>query len=350
MERKSLYDISWKVSEPVYRADPALSYSTLSRYEREGFNNLDKLFDRLETPSLTFGSCVDTLITGSEEEFNKLFMVAELDNSLSDTLVTIVKKLFNDFKDKYQALKDIPDDDILASIEDIQWNNHWLPKTRAKKIKEDCAGYYGLLYVAGDRTIISTKTYNEVINAVDALKTSDSTKFYFEPNSMFDDDIQRFYQLKFKATFNGVDYRCMMDECIVIHSKKLIVPIDLKTSSHKEWDFADSFNQWLYAVQGRLYARILKDNLEKDDYFKDFTIAPYKFIVVNKCTLTPLVWNFEDTFTYGELTYGKDNQYIYRDPFTIGEELQNYLKNKPKVPNGINIEKPNSLKEWLNKL
>ena len=320
---KSLYDISWQISEKEYREDPALSYSTLARYEREGFNNLDKLFDRLETPSLTFGSCVDTLITGSEEEFNKLFMVAELDNSLSDTLVT---------------------------IENIQWNNHWLPKTRAKKIKEDCAGYYGLLYVAGDRTIISTKTYNEVINAVDALKTSASTKFYFEPNSMFDDDIQRFYQLKFKATFNSVDYRCMMDEVIVLHSKKLIVPIDLKTSSHKEWDFAESFNQWLYMIQARLYARILKANIEKDDYFKDFTIAPYKFIVVNKHTLTPLVWNFEDTFTYGELTYGKDNQYIYRDPFTIGEELQNYLKNKPKVPNGINIEKPNSLKEWLNKL
>lgn len=35
MERKSLYDISWKVSEPVYRADPALSYSTLARYEEK---------------------------------------------------------------------------------------------------------------------------------------------------------------------------------------------------------------------------------------------------------------------------------------------------------------------------
>ena len=64
---KSLYDISWKVDEPTYRADPALSYSTLARYEREGFNNLDKLFDRIETPSLVFGSCVDTLITGNEE-------------------------------------------------------------------------------------------------------------------------------------------------------------------------------------------------------------------------------------------------------------------------------------------
>ena len=95
MERKNLKDISWQVDESTYRADPALSYSILARYEREGFNNLDKLFDRIETPSLIFGSCVDTFITGSEEEFNKLFMVAEFDNNLSDTLVTIVKKLFN---------------------------------------------------------------------------------------------------------------------------------------------------------------------------------------------------------------------------------------------------------------
>ena len=68
---KSLYDISWQVSEKEYRADPALSYSTLARYEREGFNNLDKLFDRLETPSLTFGSAVDSIITGGQEEFDE---------------------------------------------------------------------------------------------------------------------------------------------------------------------------------------------------------------------------------------------------------------------------------------
>lgn len=350
MERKSLYNISWKVTETAYRADHALSYSTLSRYEREGFNNLNKLFDKIESPSLTFGSCVDTLITGNEEEFNKLFMVAELDNNLSDALVTIVKKLFNDFKDKYNTLKDIPDNDILMSIENIQWNNHWLPKTRVKKIKEDCAGYYGLLYIANDRTIISTKIYNEVLKTVDSLKSSSATKFYFEPNNIFDSSIERFYQLKFKATFNNVDYRCMMDEVIVLHDKQLIVPIDLKTSSHTEWDFAQSFIQWNYMIQGRLYYRILKDNIRKDNYFKNFTIAPYKFIVVNKHTLTPLVWSFEDMDSYGNLLYGKNLQYICRDPFTIGEELEKYLKDKPKVPKDINIDKPNSLKEWLNKL
>ena len=50
------------------------------------------------------------------------------------------------------------------------------------------------------------------------------------------------------------------------------------------------------------------------------------------------------------ILYGKDKQYIFRDPFTIGEELFKYLKDRPKIPNGINLNKSNSLTEWLNKL
>ena len=45
MEKKTLFDISWKVSEDEYRNDSAYSYSTISRFNREGFDNLDKLFD-----------------------------------------------------------------------------------------------------------------------------------------------------------------------------------------------------------------------------------------------------------------------------------------------------------------
>lgn len=349
MIEKSLYDISWKVSEPEYRADPALSYSTLARYEREGFNNLDKLFDKIESPSLVFGSAVDTLITGSEEDFNAQFMVAELTTPPSDTLVIIVKRLFDTFKEEYNSLVSIPDEDLLNAIEDIQWNNHWLPKTRAKKIKEDCAGYYGLLYLAGDRAIISSTTYSDIINTVDRLKSADSTRFFFEPDNIFD-NIERLYQLKFKATFNDVEYRCMVDELIVDHERKLIIPVDLKTSSKYEWDFHKSFLDWHYFTQARLYWRIIRANLDKDPYFKDFTLVDYKFIVINKRTLTPLVWNFVNTQSIGELHLGKDGQIVIRDPFTIGEELSKYLLDKPTVPNGINLDKPNNLEEWINKL
>lgn len=345
MEKKSLRDISWQVTEPEYRADPALSYSTLSRYEREGFNNLDKLFERIESPSLTFGSAVDTLLTSSEKEFNEQFFVAQLDNPLSDTLITITKKLFDTWKDEHTNIKDISDDKLIETISDISWNNHWQDKTRAKKIKEDCAAYYKLLYLSEGKTILNTYIYQDVINTVDRLRSADSTRFYFEQDNIFDDNIERLYQLKFKATFNNVDYRCMSDLLVVIHDKKLVVPVDLKTSYKPEWDFYKSFVEWRYDIQGRLYWRIIRYNMDQDPYFKDFKLADYRFIVANRKTLTPLVWLFEGTQKIGEIVT-KDNV-ILRDPFTIGEELNGYLINKPSVPNGIELIKPNRLEDWL---
>ena len=345
MERKSLEDISWKVTEEVYRKDPSLSYSTLARYEREGFNNLDKLFDRVESPSLTFGSAVDTLITGSEEEFNDKFMVAQLDNTLSDTLITITNRLFDRWKDTYNNIKDIPEDKVIETIQDISWNNHWLPKTRVTKIKGDCAAYYKLLYLSEGKTILSTYVYQDVINAVDKLKSADSTKFYFEQNNVFDNSIERFYQLKFKATFNNVDYRCMADEILVLHDYKTIIPIDLKTSYKPEWDFYKSFIEWGYMIQSRLYWRIIRNNMDKDPYFKDFKLANYRFIVINKKTLVPLVWEFESTQKIGDITTKEG--LVLRDPFVIGEELKEYLTNKPIVPKGIELIKPNNLEVWM---
>ena len=109
---KTLYDISWQVTEPEYRADPALSYSTLAKFAREGFNNLDTLFDKIETPSLTFGSAVDALITGGQEEFDKNFMVAEFP-TLKDSVRSMVNTLFENYSQNYRSLNEIPDSIII---------------------------------------------------------------------------------------------------------------------------------------------------------------------------------------------------------------------------------------------
>ena len=90
--------------------------------------------------------------------------------------------------------------------------------------------------------------------------------------------------------------------------------------------------------------------MDRDPYFKDFNLAPYKFIVVNKRTLTPLVWNFRSTIAMGDLTLGKITKIILRDPFTIGEELSHYLKDKPTIPDGVNMVHPNQLEDWINKI
>ena len=346
---KSLRDISWQVSEEEYRADPALSYSTLARYEREGFNNLDKLFDRIETPSLTFGSAVDSIITGGQEEFDERFMVAEFP-SMPDSIVKIIKSLYKQYAGTYRSLLNIPDNSIIRETEGQNYQMNWKPETRAKVIREKGTDYYNLLFVAGDRCIIDTQTYQDVVNAVRVLKESSSTKLYFADDNPFEPDIERLYQLKFKGEFDGITYRNMADLIIVNHKEKWVKPVDLKTSSHTEWDFYKSFVDWRYDIQARLYWSIIRQNMDKDEYFKDFKLLDYDFIVVNKRTLTPLVWNCPFTQAQGTLRFGNNSQIEMRSPFEIGKELNSYLTSRPKVPMGINETGTNNLRDWLNKL
>lgn len=347
--KKKLSDISLNITEEEYRRDSALSYSTLARYEREGFNNLDKLFDRLETPSLTFGSAVDSLITGGQKEFDERFMVAEFP-STPDSITKMVKSLFSQYRDSYRSLITIPDNAIIRETEYQSYQMNWKPETRAKVIKEKGADYYNLLFIAGSKTILDTQTYQDVCSAVRALKESKSTQFYFAEDNPFEPDIERFYQLKFKGEFNGVKYRNMADLIIVNHKEKWVKPVDLKTSSHTEWDFYKSFVDWRYDIQARLYWAIIRQNMDKDEYFKDFKLLDYDFIVVNRRILVPLVWACPFTQVVGTLKFGKNGQIEMRSPFVIGEELSYYLTSRPKVPMGISEIGTNNLQEWLNTL
>ena len=132
---KKLSDIALPWTEEEYRADPALSYSTLSRFDREGFNKLDNLFDKIESPSLLLGSIVDTILTDGEEEFNNRFIVAEYPN-IPDSIIQIVKALFNEFADTHQTLISIPDEEVIGFASRFNYQNNWKPETRAKVIKE----------------------------------------------------------------------------------------------------------------------------------------------------------------------------------------------------------------------
>lgn len=347
MEEKSLYDISWKVSEEEYRADSAYSYSTIARFNREGFNNLDKLFDKLETPSLLFGSLVDTLLTDGQEEFDRRFEVADFP-PLSDTLVQITRYLFNNFGNEYRDIASIPDN-IVAQVgeENNYYANSKYASYRVKKIKEECSEYYNLLFLSIDKTLVSTTDYQDAVNCVNILKTNPTTKWYFEENNPFD-DVQRFYQLKFKGEYESIPLRCMADLLILDAKNKVIIPCDLKTSSKKEWDFYKSFMEYNYFIQSQLYWYIIRQNLDKDPIFKDYKLLDYRFIVINRYNLKPLVWEYEHTQCAVDMDYG-DNKYHCRNWRSIVKELDYYLKDRADYPIDIKTNEPNSLIKWLTK-
>ncbi len=336
---KELKDISWQVPESTYRADPALSYSTLARFEREGFNKLDHLFDKISSQSLLEGSMVDCLITGSIDEFDEFYCVADFP-SIGEKELQVVMALYETYHTTCEYFSYIPSEAVLATINELEWQKNWRDETRVRVLSERGAMYYNIKVQAAGKTVVDRKTYNRVIAMVQALKTSPATQGYFADNDELS-PVRRYYQLKFKARFKDVNYRCMADLIICDYEDKKIIPVDLKTSSHREWDFQGSFESWSYMIQARLYWRCIKANLMKDPYFKDFTLENYRFIIVNKESLTPLVWEFPLTKSMGTLV-DKDGK-EFRDPFDIGCELQGYLNLKPRVPNGIDIDGINTI-------
>ena len=341
--KKSLKDISWLVEENEYRTDPAYSYSTIAKFDREGFEKLDSLFDKVESPSLLFGSCVDTLLTDGQDAFDKLFFVADFPE-IQDNVKKIVESLFDLYSDKYEDLNLIPDKYIIPITETYEYQKNWKPETRAKVIKEKGAEYYNLKYLAGDKTIITSTLYTDVTDCVSMLKTSDATKWYFQDDDPFDNSIERLYQLKFKGEYEGINLRGMMDLVVVDHKNKIIYPCDLKTSYKAEWNFYKSFVEWRYFIQSSLYYELLKQNIEKDEYFKDFKIADYRFIVICNKTRQPLVWEWNKTKTDIDIAINGVNFPNWRG---IVKKLDYYLKNRPNVPDNISIDKPNSLTDFI---
>ena len=348
---KKLSDIALNITEEEYRADPALSYSTLSRFDREGFSNLSNLFTQITTPSLILGQLVDTILTDGEDEFNNRFIVAEYP-SIPDSIIQIIKELFNTYKDTCSNINLISNDAIINIAAQYNYQNNWKPETRAKVIKEKGFEYYNLLFLSQDKTLVSQDMYNDALRMVDALRTSEATKWYFADNNPFEPEIERYYQLKFKATLHNIDYRIMADLIICDHKNKELILCDLKTSGHEEYNFASSFLTWNYSYQARLYARVIAENIKKDPYFKDFKLSNYRFIVVNKTTLTPLVWEFPYTHAIGDIKLESEKGYIriLKDPENIGKELSYYLSYRPNVPIGINEVGTNNIVEWINKL
>lgn len=328
---KELSQIAWNVPESVYRADPALSYSTLATYERSGFDGLDHLFDKKESPALLLGSVLDCLLTGGWEEFNSLYTV--VDFNLTESGINICQQLF-DMHLPYNSFEEIPEQVVsdAAKLAEFWKADKWNKVRYREVLKTGNIDVYYNAHINSDKTIIDSQTYNDALAMVKALKESPATSGCFAENDEMS-PIRRYYQLKFKFSHNNVNYRSMADLIIVDYEDKIVYPYDLKSSGKPEWHFEDSFLQWSYMIQSRLYWRNIRANMDADPYFKDFKLADYKFIVANKFTLTPLIWEFPLTQSYGTLVDEKGNE--YRDPFVIGEELQGYLNLRPLVPNGI---------------
>ncbi|MDR0912130.1 MAG: hypothetical protein LBM96_05970 [Methanobrevibacter sp.] len=324
MSKLNLKELSLNISEKEYRNLNCYSYSTLSKFVNEGFGKLNTLFDKVESPSLLFGKVFDTLLT-DKQNFNNLFVIYD-DEHPSEKLLSIVKTIYNNF----QVLSlDKLNDDIISNIgiENDYYANSRYDKSRAQKIKDEINEYY--LFYANNygKDIITSEIYNQVIDCVKTILNSNETKHYFLEN----ENCEYFYQLKFKSKYNDIHVKCMIDYIIVDHNNKTIQPIDFKTTSNDEWKFGESYLKYNYYIQSTLYSNILHNTIISD--LSNYTILPFKFIVINKDNLKPLIFtdNIDNDIYFYRFGKPINKNYTYQ----ILEELDYYLHNEVDYPKEI---------------
>ena len=97
-------------------------------------------------------------------------------------------------------------------------------------------------------------------------------------------------------------------------------------------------------VQAQLYWYIIRQNLDKDPYFKDFKLADYRFIVICNRTRTPLVWEWSHTKTDVDFVLGDTKFENWRG---IVKRLHKYLTDSPKVPEGIKDTGINDIAQFI---
>ena len=167
---KELKDISWLVDEPTYRADPALSYSTLAKYEREGFDKLDHLFDHISTPSLTEGSAVDAIITGGEDEFNANFLV--LDVNVTDGGKDTCQQLLN-MNLPYNMFEEIPEQIVsdAAKTAGFWASDKWDKRRYAEVLKTGNPSLYKKL--CGDADVKMDPSQGQIVGDTLAKQLKD---------------------------------------------------------------------------------------------------------------------------------------------------------------------------------
>lgn len=317
---KSIQELAWNVPEEIYRKSEALSYSTLSKYNREGFKKIPSLFHHEDSPALRVGSLVDSLLTSPEEIPDKYYFSSS--KRPSETIAKMVEYLWKDFKDKYLELSKIPEEELVKVLDFFNYySNYGYPK-RILLLVKGGGDYYKFLSESEGKIIIDVEEYDLAKQNAETLKAHPYTNRYFIVNR-FKPELENIDQLKFIIPYKTTGIRCMFDKLLVNHKKKTITPCDIKTTGFDENEFEKSFLNWGYYIQATLYTYILQKTIEMDEYFKDFKILHYEFIIINKYTNTPLVWKFELNNWDGDFEDTEGN--VYKGWKTLYNELTYYL-------------------------
>lgn len=287
-----------KTEEAVkrYHASKCIGHSKIVNFETYGPTALRDDFTLNVTDAMEFGSLVDTLLTRNSE-FTNIYYIPSTDIKTTPSEIPFIEYFITNKINPYS----LTDDELLevmncCKIYTIFTKNVDARIEKAKKLFPLISERLKNI----NKKIITKEQFQEALNCIETLKTSDITKH------IFSDPKKVLFQVELESSSQQL--HCLFDIIYIDFEHKTIHPIDLKCTSYPERDFINnSFYKFKYYRQAELYTQLLKAHLDYN-ITEDWSIAPFKFLVICKNTLSPMIYEFPVVYEDNQLVISENKK------------------------------------------
>lgn len=297
-----------------YHESDAIGHTKIVNFETYGPTALRKDFTIHYTDAMEFGSIVDTLLTRGKD-FTNVYYIPSLKIKTTPSENVFVDYVVEHKQNPYG----LSDEELLNILDQCKTYAMYTKNTDARI--EKAKRLFPLIVERlqnANKKVITPEQFKEATDCINAIKTSDITKCLFEdPNKLL---------FQVELVDRNLNVHCLFDMIYVDFENKTIHPIDLKCVSYPERDFlSNSFYKFKYYRQAELYMYILRQNIDHYDA-EEWKIAPFKFLVVCRNTLSPMLYEFPIKYNDKKLVISENRE--VDDMFKVISDIQWHMNNQ----------------------
>lgn len=272
----------------TYRAIERLSYSALKLYNKSPLEYYKRYIlkepGKDKTQTFLIGNIVDVLMTDTAN-FDDYFVISKADVPSGQlfTFINYAVKL-GDNEKAYDKLKEDNGGKLGSALDKF-----------IIKLEGEGKDYYNELKNSIGKTVITQAQYD----LGKAISAKISTCKAFKPKG--GKALELFTKFVHLFTYNGVEFKCEIDEFYIDHEKKKVYLYDYKCTGQLDKFVWECYLKLGYYIQASLYKYALQDYI--DSKYKGYTVEPMAFKVADDTNeLEPLLFQTTEGHYEGGFT------------------------------------------------
>ena len=274
----------------IRNAKFALSYSTLKATIDDPISLVAGKKDLNSHTGVIFGSIVDKMLFDGPESLKDDFAIVDSFKIPTSNSLAIADEMIKQCTEEGSEKK--PGAELfLSCARDLKLFEKNKDEVITKKYTADTQAYCNAKIIsASGKKFITKDDFEKAERAVEVLRTHEYTKPYLDQGR---EGLEVFYQVGLIEDYGKNKIKGVYDIFIIDHNRKIILPMDLKTTAFKGRDFKRAFIEYNYALQAELYNFMAKSFAERN--FPGYEVVDFRYMVLSSRDIeNPFIFKFDE--------------------------------------------------------